>query len=195
MFEQNDSIEVMLSEEEIQARVAELGAQITRDFKGQPLHVIGVLKGSFVFLADLVRHIDLECSVDFLGLSSYGSRTASSGVVRMTQDLSTPIQGKHVLLVEDIVDTGLTMKYLIDNLQTRLPESISVCSLLHKPSNQHIEVPIHYIGFTIPNKFVIGYGLDYAELYRNLPFIGLVKSADALNSAEDLHGTPREEEE
>lgn len=168
----------MLSAEEIEARVAELGAQITRDFKGQSIHIVGVLKGCFVFLADLVRHIDLECTVDFLGLSSYGSRTESSGVVRMTQDLSSPIAGKHVLLVEDIVDTGLTMKYLIDNMQTRRPESISVCTLLHKPSNQHIEVPIHYVGFTIPNKFVIGYGLDYAEIYRNLPFIGLVKNPD-----------------
>lgn len=180
MFEQNDSIEVMISAEEIEKRVAELGAQITRDFKGQSIHLIGVLKGSFMFLADLVRHVDLECSVDFLGVSSYGSRTESSGVVRMTQDLSSPIKGRHVVLVEDIVDTGLTMKYLIDNMQTRMPESISVCTLLYKPSNQRIEVPIHYVGFTIPNKFVIGYGLDYAEYYRNLPFIGMVTSADAL---------------
>ena len=139
-----------------------------------------MLKGSYIFLADLMREIDLDCSVDFLGVSSYGSRTQTSGVVRMTQDLSTPIAGKHVLLVEDIVDTGLTMKYLIDNLQTRRPASISVCTLLHKPSNQHIEVPIHYVGFTIPGKFVIGYGLDYAELYRNLPYIGVVKRVDEL---------------
>lgn len=186
----------MLSEQEIQKRVAELGAQITRDFKGQPLHIIGVLKGCFMFLADLVRHIDLECTVDFLGVSSYGSRTQSSGVVRMTQDLSSPIAGKHVLLVEDIVDTGLTMKYLIDNMQTRRPESISVCTLLHKPSNQHIEVPIHYVGFTIPNKFVIGYGLDYAEVYRNLPFIGLVKNPAEFTEShggDDHHGTDESE--
>lgn len=176
----NDAIEVLLSAEAIEERVAELGAQITRDFQGQRIHLIGVLKGSFMFLADLMRHIDLECTVDFLGLSSYGSRTESSGVVRMTQDLSAPIAGKHIILIEDIVDTGLTMKYLIDNLQTRRPESISVCTLLHKPSNQHIEVPIHYVGFTIPNQFVIGYGLDYAEIYRNLPYIGLVKDAAAL---------------
>ena len=177
---------MLLSREQIAERVAQIGAELTRDFKGQSLHVIGVLKGCFVFMADLVREIDLECSVDFLGLSSYGSRTASSGVVRMTQDLSTPISGKHVLLVEDIVDTGLTMKYLIDNLQTRRPESISVCSLLHKPSNQHIEVPIHYIGFTIPNEFVVGYGLDYAEIYRNLPYIGVVRG--------ELPQTAQEEE-
>ncbi len=182
MLETQDTIEEMISADEIQARVAELGQQITRDFKGQSIHIIGVLKGCFVFLADLVRHIDLECSVDFLGLSSYGSRTESSGVVRMTQDLSAPIAGRHVVLVEDIVDTGLTMKYLIDNLQTRKPESISVCSLLHKPQNQHIEVPIHYVGFEIPPEFVIGYGLDYAEFYRNLPFIGIVKDADELST-------------
>lgn len=169
-----ENIETLFSAEEIQERVAELGAQITKEFKGQPLHVIGVLKGSFMFLADLVRHIDLDCSIDFLGVSSYGSRTQTSGIVRMTQDLSTPIANKHVLIVEDIVDTGLTMKYLIDNLQTRRPESISVCTLLHKPSNQRIEVPIHYVGFTIPNEFVIGYGLDYAQLYRNMPYIGYV---------------------
>jgi hypoxanthine phosphoribosyltransferase len=170
-----EHVEVMISAEEIKARVAELGAQISRDFKGQPLHVIGVLKGSFIFLADLVRHIGLDCSVDFLGVSSYGSRTSSSGIVRLTQDLSSPIEGKHVLLVEDIIDTGLTMKYLMDNLQTRRPASLSVCTLLHKPSNQSIEVPLHYVGFTIANKFVIGYGLDYAEFYRNLPYIGVVR--------------------
>ena len=169
---------MLISQQEIATRVAELGAQISRDFKGQPIHVIGVLKGCFIFLSDLVRHIDLDCSVDFLGVSSYGSRTESSGVVRMTQDLSSPIAGKHVLLVEDIIDTGLTMKYLIDNLQTRRPASISICTLLHKPSNQHIEVPIHYVGFTIPGQFVIGYGLDYAELYRNLPYIGVVKRVE-----------------
>lgn len=151
-----------------------------------------MLKGSYIFLADLMRAIDLDCSVDFLGVSSYGSRTQTSGVVRMTQDLSTPIAGKHVLLVEDIVDTGLTMKYLIDNLQTRRPASISVCTLLHKPSNQHIEVPIHYVGFTIPGKFVIGYGLDYAELYRNLPYIGVVKRVGEL-LGESEHGEGEEE--
>jgi hypoxanthine phosphoribosyltransferase len=188
----NDAIEVLLSAEAIEERVAELGAQITRDFQGQRIHLIGVLKGSFMFLADLMRHIDLECTVDFLGLSSYGSRTESSGVVRMTQDLSAPIAGKHIILIEDIVDTGLTMKYLIDNLQTRRPESISVCTLLHKPSNQHIEVPIHYVGFTIPNQFVIGYGLDYAEIYRNLPYIGLVKDAAALASPAEDAGSEEE---
>ncbi len=176
-----EHIEVLLSAEEIAERVRELGAQITHDFKGQQLHAIGVLKGCFMFMTDLVREIDLDCSIDFLGVSSYGSRTESSGVVRTTHDLSAPIAGKHVLLIEDIVDTGLTMKYLIDNLQTRRPASITVCTLLHKPSNQKIEVPVHYVGFTIPNKFVIGYGLDYAERFRNLPYIGLVTNAAALS--------------
>ncbi|MFP4597345.1 MAG: hypoxanthine phosphoribosyltransferase [Persicimonas sp.] len=152
---------------------------MTEDFAGERIHVIGVLKGCFLFLADLVRCIDLDLSVDFLGLSSYGDSTKSSGVVRVTQDLSAPIEGEHVLIVEDIVDTGLTMKYLLENLQTRHPKSLSVCTLLHKPSGQDIEVPIAYKGFTIPNKFVIGYGLDYAELYRNLPYIGYVPQIEA----------------
>ena len=150
--------------------------EITAAYPDGELLVLGLLKGSFIFLADLVRHIGLDCSVDFLGVSSYGSRTSSSGVVRLTQDLSSAIEGKHVLLVEDIIDTGLTMKYLMDNLQTRRPASLSVCTLLHKPSNQSIEVPLHYVGFTIPNQFVIGYGLDYAEFYRNLPYIGVVRA-------------------
>lgn len=168
------NIEVLISEEEIQQRVRELGEQITADFDGETVHVIGVLKGCFVFVADLVRHINADVSIDFLGLSSYGDSTKSSGVVRMTQDLALPIEGKHVLVVEDIIDTGLTMKYLLENLATRQPASISVCTLLDKPSNLEVAVPIEYKGFTIPNKFVIGYGLDYAELYRNLPFIGYI---------------------
>ena len=184
------ALDVLFSAAQIQQRVKELGAEISRDFKGQPVHIVGVLKGCVMFLADLARQIDLECSIDFLGVSSYGSRTVSSGVVRMTQDLTVPIEGRHVILVEDIVDTGLTMKYLIDNLQTRRPASISVCSLLHKPTNQHIEVPIHYLGFTIPNRFVIGYGLDYAENYRNLPYIGVVRDAAAFVGA----GTKAQEE-
>lgn len=173
-----ENLEVLITREELDERNRELGAAITADFEGEPIHVIGVLKGCFIFLADLVRHIDLDVSVDFLGLSSYGDSTKSSGVVRMTQDLSEPIEGKNVLVVEDIVDTGLTMKYLLENLQTRHPKSLSVCTLLHKPEGQKVEVPISYTGFTIPNKFVIGYGLDYAELYRNVPYIGYVPQSD-----------------
>jgi len=136
--------------------------------------VIGVLKGCFVFLSDLVRSIELEMSIDFLGLSSYEASTESSGVVRMTQDLSMSIEGEHVLVVEDIVDTGLTMKYLLENLETRRPESMSVCTLLTKPENLEVDVPVDYEGFSVPDEFVVGYGLDYAQRYRNLPEIAVL---------------------
>lgn len=172
-------IEPMLTAEEIDERVSELGREISEDFAGQTLHVIGVLNGSFIFLADLVRKLDLDVSVDFLGLSSYGNSTESSGVVRMTQDLSMAIEGKDVLIVEDIVDTGLTMSYLLENLQTRHPSSLSVCSLLCKPENLEVDVPVDYKGFTVPDKFVIGYGLDYAQYFRNLPYIGVVQEDDS----------------
>jgi hypoxanthine phosphoribosyltransferase len=177
MLPPKSKIDVMISAEELQKRCAELGAQISADYAGEPVHIVTVLKGSFMFVADLVRHLDVPVSVDFLGLSSYGSSQETSGVVRMTSDLSLPIKDKHVLVVEDIIDTGLTMRYLLDNLQTRLPKTLKVCTLLYKPANQRNEVPIEYIGFTIPNKFVIGYGLDYAEFYRNLPYIGVVSEA------------------
>jgi hypoxanthine phosphoribosyltransferase len=172
-------IEPMLTADKIDERVCELGREISGDFDGEPLHVIGVLNGSFIFLADLVRELDLDVSVDFLGLSSYGNSTETSGVVRMTQDLSKAIEGRDVLIVEDIVDTGLTMSYLLDNLQTRHPASISVCSLLCKPENLEVDVPIDYTGFTVPDKFVIGYGLDYAQYFRNLPYIGVVQEDDS----------------
>ena len=165
----------MLTEEELEKRIAELGRQITQEYEDRDLHVIGVLKGCFMFLADLVREIECDMTIDFLGLSSYGDSTKSSGVVRMTQDLSMPIEGKDVLIVEDIVDTGLTMSYLLENLETRHPDSINVCTLLYKPENLEVDVPIDYKGFTVPNDFVIGYGLDYAQYYRDLPFIGVVR--------------------
>lgn len=174
MSSRREKLEVLYSEEQIQQRCKELGQQITADFAGEDIHVIGVLKGAFIFLADLVRYIDLDVSIDFLGLSSYGSRTESSGVVRMTSDLSIPIKDRHVIVVEDIVDTGLTMKYLMDNLSTRMPKSLSVCTLLHKPSNSMVEVPLDYVGFVVPDHFVIGYGLDDAEFSRHIPYIGMV---------------------
>lgn len=177
-MESIDDLEILITEDELQARIREMGEQIMSDYAGTDLHIIGVLKGCFVFVSDLVRQLDMNVSVDFLGLSSYGDSTKSSGVVRVTQDLSTPIEGKRVLVVEDIIDTGLTMKYLLENLQTRQPESIAICTLLHKPANQTVEVPIHYKGFTIPDEFVIGYGLDYAEFYRNLPYIGYVPQGE-----------------
>jgi hypoxanthine phosphoribosyltransferase len=165
----------LISAEAIATRVGELGAQITADYRDkQDVIVIGVLKGSVIFMADLVRHIALPIRIDFIGISSYGDATVSSGVVQITQDVSRPIEGKHVIVVEDIVDTGHTVAYLMENLATRRPASIKLASLLHKPERQEREVKIDYLGFTIPNKFVVGYGLDIAQQYRNLPFIGHV---------------------
>jgi hypoxanthine phosphoribosyltransferase len=170
------SVDVMLSRETIAKRVAELGADITRNYAGaDEVVVIGILKGSFVFLADLVRAIDLHVVVDFIALSSYGDATESSGVVQLTQDLSRPIAGKHVLVVEDIVDTGLTMKYLLENLATRHPASLKLASLLEKPTKNKSGVKADFLGFSIEDKFVVGYGLDYASRYRNLPFVGVMK--------------------
>ena len=168
----------LISAEAIAGRVAELGAQITSDYAahaGSDIVVIGVLKGSVIFLADLVRHIASPIYVDFIGISSYGDATISSGVVQITQDLSRPIEGKHVIVVEDIVDTGHTVHYLMENFATRRPASIKLCALLHKPERSEREVKIDYLGFTIPNKYVVGYGLDIAQQYRNLPFIGYVQ--------------------
>ncbi|MBX3161549.1 MAG: hypoxanthine phosphoribosyltransferase [Deltaproteobacteria bacterium] len=170
----------LISAEAIAARVAELGAQITRDYEGRSstdIVVIGVLKGSVIFLADLVRHIAAPIFVDFIGISSYGDATVSSGVVQITQDLSRPIEGKHVIVVEDIVDTGHTVHYLLENLGTRRPATVALCSLLHKPERSERDIKIDYLGFTIPNKFVVGYGLDISQQYRNLPFIGYVQGA------------------
>ena len=168
-------VDVLLPEERLRARVRELGAEITRDYAGRALVVIGVLKGSFVFLADLVRAIDLPVSVDFIATSSYqGSR--STGVVRITSDLTRPIEGMDVLLVEDIVDTGLTMKYLLENLETRRPASVRVCALLEKPSRAKVKVPIAYRGFEIEDVFVVGYGLDWDGRMRNLPFVGVPRA-------------------
>ncbi|MBA3456074.1 MAG: hypoxanthine phosphoribosyltransferase [Deltaproteobacteria bacterium] len=169
----------LFSAEVIAARVAEIGAQITAEYaplsQTTDVVVIGVLKGSVMFLADLVRHIGVPIFMDFIGISSYGDATVSSGVVRITQDLSRPIEGKHVIIVEDIVDTGHTVHYLMENLATRRPASIKLCSLLHKPDRAERQIEIDYLGFTIPNKFVVGYGLDVSQQYRNLPFIGYVQ--------------------
>ncbi len=167
----------LISVDAIATRVAELGAEITRDYvdRTEDVVVIGVLKGSVIFLADLARHIAAPIILDFIGISSYGDATVSSGVVRITQDLSRPIEGKHVIVVEDIVDTGHTVHYLLENLATRRPASIALCSLLHKPERSEREIKIDYLGFTIPNKFVVGYGLDISQQYRNLPFIGYVQ--------------------
>jgi hypoxanthine phosphoribosyltransferase len=164
----------LLSAETIAARVRELGAQIARDYAGEELAVVPILAGSFVFAADLVRAIDLPLSVDFLGVRSYGDSTKTSGVVRITHDLVRPIDDKHVLIVEDIVDTGLTVRFLMDTFKSRAPRSLRLASLLHKPARARVDVPIDYLGFTIEDVFVVGYGLDAAQRYRNLPYIGVV---------------------
>lgn len=166
---------VLISEEAIRSRVFELAAEISRDFAGRELTVVGVLNGSFVFMADLVRAIDLPLRCDFLGLSSYGSATESSGVVAITKDLAVPIEGRDILVVEDIVDTGLTLAYLQENLSTRHPRSVKVATLLSKPDRRKVEVSVDYLGFTIEDRFVVGYGLDFDGIFRNLRYIGLME--------------------
>ena len=166
---------VLLSTEVIQQRVRELGAKITEDYQGaEQLMVVPILKGSFLFAADLIRAIDVDLSVEFLGLRSYGAGTETSGVGQSTYDLNSPITNRDVLVIEDIVDTGLSMRYLLENLATRQPRSVRLCSLLHKPSRTRVKVPIDYLGFTIEDHFVVGYGLDYAERHRHLPYIGVI---------------------
>ncbi len=170
-------LKVLLDEETLAKRVKELGEQITRDYAdAEHLVVVPIMKGSFLFAADLIRHIDRELSVEFLGLRSYGSGTESSGVVQITYDLTQSVTHQHVLVVEDIVDTGLSMRYLLENLGTRQPKSLKLCSLLHKPARTRVKVPIDYLGFTIDDHFVVGYGLDYAEKFRNLPYIGVIEN-------------------
>ena len=165
----------MLSNEQIVARVKELGAQITKEYTDKNLVLVVVLKGSFVFAADLCRSIDIPLRIDFLGVRSYGEGTETSGVVQITQDLSRPIANEDVLIVEDIVDTGLTIAHLMDLFRTRQPRSVKVCALLHKPARSRVSVPIDYLGFTIEDRFVVGYGLDFGERHRNLPYIGVVE--------------------
>jgi len=171
----SERLVTMLSTEQIAARVKELGAQIAAEYKDQSLVLVVVLKGSFIFAADLCRAIDGHVRIDFLGVRSYGEGTETSGVVQITQDLSRPIAGEDVLIVEDIVDTGLTIAHLMDLFRTRNPRSVKVCSLLHKPARARVAVNVDFLGFTIEDKFVVGYGLDFAERYRNLPYIGIVE--------------------
>ena len=166
---------VMIKEEEIAERVQELGKQLTEEYNGKELLVVGILKGCMLFLSDLVRTIDLPLTMDFMVVSSYGTTTKSSGVVRIIKDLEREIEGKDVLIVEDIVDTGLTLSYLVENFKTRNPKSVKVCCLLDKPDRRKAKVDIEYVGFEIPDEFVVGYGLDYAEVYRNLPFVCVLK--------------------
>lgn len=171
----NDVQGILLSTEEIAARTKQLGQEISTEYAGKEVLMIGVLRGAVIFIADLARAIDVPFAIDFMAVSSYGHSTTSSGVVRILKDLDECIEGKHVLIVEDIIDTGLTLKYLVENLWSRKPEDIKICTLLNKPSRRKVEVPVDYVGFTVPDRFVVGYGLDYNEKYRNLPFIGVLK--------------------
>jgi hypoxanthine phosphoribosyltransferase len=171
----SDIKEVLISEEQIRAKVAELAAQISRDYRGKNPVLVGVLNGAFMFLADLVRQLDLGCTVDFVAWSSYGKDTSSSGVFRIMKDLEANVESRHVLIVEDIIDTGLTLHYLLDTIRARRPASVKVVALLDKPSRRRIEAKADYLGFQVPDAFVVGYGLDFAQGYRNLPFIGILK--------------------
>lgn len=171
----SDIAKVLLSAEEIAARVKELGQEITRDYQGKSPVMICILKGAMHFMSDLTRAIDLPISVDFMAISSYGAGTKSSGVVRILKDLDHSIEGKDIIIVEDIVDSGLTLHYLLENLQSRKPASIKICTLLDKPARRKVELTTDYNGFVIPDEFVVGYGLDYNEKYRNLPYIGVLK--------------------
>jgi len=169
--------EVLIDEDRLRARVAELGEEISADYAGRDLLLVGVLKGAVFFMADLMRHLTIPCEIDFMAISSYGDSTDSSGVVRILKDLDINIEGRHVLVVEDIIDSGLTLSYLIRNLEAREPATLEICALLTKPERREIDVPVRYVGFEIPNRFVIGYGLDFAERYRNLPYVGVLDPA------------------
>lgn len=170
-----DMAEIMLSTEQIQEKVKQMGKEIAKDYIDKNLFVIGVLKGSSIFMADLVRAIEIPLAFDFMAVSSYGTSSKSSGVVRINKDLETSIEGKDVLIIEDIIDSGLTLSYLVENLKSRNPASLQIATLLNKPERRKVEVAVRYCGFDIADKFVVGYGLDYAETYRNLPFIGVLK--------------------
>jgi hypoxanthine phosphoribosyltransferase len=166
--------EVLIDRDVLQRRIAELGEEISNDYAGRDLLLIGVLKGAVFFMADLMRKLTIPCEIDFMAISSYGDSTDSSGVVRILKDLDINIEGRDVLIVEDIIDSGLTLSYLMRTLKAREPASLEICALLTKPERREADVPVRYIGFEIPNRFVIGYGLDFAERYRNLPYVGVL---------------------
>jgi hypoxanthine phosphoribosyltransferase len=169
---------ILIDEETIMKRVAEMGAEITKDYQGKELVVIGILRGGVIFMSDLVKQIKLPLFMDFMAVSSYGMSTKSSGIVRILKDLNEDIEGKDVLIVEDIVDTGLTLHYLVDYIKSRKPKSVKVCCFLDKPSRRKVDVRADYVGFEIPDEFVIGYGLDYAQKYRNLPYVSVLEEED-----------------
>jgi hypoxanthine phosphoribosyltransferase len=167
--------EILVDEETLRARVLELGEEISNDYTGRDLLLVGVLKGAVFFMADLMRALTVPCEVDFMAISSYGAASDSSGVVRILKDLDIPLEGRDVLVVEDIIDSGLTLSYLMRNLRAREPASLEVCALLTKPGRREIDIPVRYVGFEIPNRFVVGYGLDFGERYRNLPYVGILQ--------------------
>ncbi len=171
----DDISHILVSEEQLRQRTRELGDQISCDYQGKDLHLVCVLKGGITFLVDLMRQISVLHSIDFMATSSYGTATESSGVVRILKDLEMPIEGRHVLIVDDIIDSGLTIDYLCRILRERLPASLRICTLLDKRERREVDVPLDYIGFEIPNEFVVGYGMDFRQLYRNLPFVGVLK--------------------
>lgn len=171
----SETIHELISEADVAAKIAELGAQISKDYEGEDIYMLCILKGGVFFMTELAKHVTVPISLDFMSVSSYGSQTRSSGNVRIIKDLDTPIEGKNVLVVEDIIDTGRTLAYLLDNLQQRKPKSLKLCTLLDKPEQRVTEVDVDYVGFRIPDKFVVGYGLDYDQHYRNLPYIGVVE--------------------
>ncbi len=175
--------DVLIDRETLQRRIAELGEEISSDYAGRDLLLVGVLKGAVFFMADLMRGLTIPCEIDFMAISSYGDSTDSSGVVRILKDLDINIEGRDVLVVEDIIDSGLTLSYLMRNLEARQPASLEVCALMTKPERREIDVPVRYVGFEIPNRFVIGYGLDFAERYRNLPFVGVLDASLVPESA------------
>ena len=166
--------EILIEEDVLQARIAELGQEISKEYEGRDLLLVGVLKGAVFFMADLMRELSVPCEIDFMAISSYGASTDSSGVVRILKDLDANIAGRDVLVVEDIIDSGLTLSYLMRSLKARKPASLEICALLTKPDRREIDVPVQFVGFEIPNKFVIGYGLDFAERYRNLPYVAVL---------------------
>jgi hypoxanthine phosphoribosyltransferase len=167
--------EILVQRDELAHRVRELGERISADYEGRDLFLVGVLKGAVFFLSDLMRHLQVPCEVDFMAVASYGSSTDSSGVVRILKDLDASIEGREVLIVEDIVDSGLTLSYLLRTLQARAPASLEVCALLTKPERRKVDLPIKYVGFEIPNRFAIGYGLDHGERFRNLPYVAVLE--------------------
>jgi hypoxanthine phosphoribosyltransferase len=169
--------EILVQQDDLAHRVRELGTEISRDYAGRDLFLVGVLKGAVFFLSDLMRHLEVPCEVDFMAVASYGSSTDSSGVVRILKDLDAPIEGREVLIVEDIVDSGLTLSYLLRTLRARNPATLEVCALLTKPERRKVELPIRYVGFEIPNRFAIGYGLDHGERFRNLPYVAVLSEA------------------